>query len=73
MSDTNTQAAFEQAGLAGVLKYNQLIVAPNQRDYSWSEGLVTKLFKDLSKAIFKLTHYQLFEFKLYHYLFLDYC
>jgi len=45
------QAAFEQAGLAGVLKYNRLIVQPNQRHYSWEEVHVTKLFKDLSKAI----------------------
>ena len=51
MTETTTQAAFEQAGLAGVLKFNQLVVQPNQRDYSWTEALVTKLFKDLSKAI----------------------
>ena len=51
MSDVNTQAAFEQAGLAGVLKYNQLVVQPNQRDYAWKEAYVTKLFKDLAKSL----------------------
>ena len=51
MKDTTTQAAFEQAGLAGALKYNRLVVQPNQRHYSWEESYVTKLFKDLLKAI----------------------
>lgn len=51
MNDKTTHASFEQAGLAGVLKLNQLVVEPNQRDYSWSEPYVTKLLQDLSKAI----------------------
>ncbi|MHB9006195.1 MAG: DUF262 domain-containing protein, partial [Limisphaerales bacterium] len=51
MNETTTQAVFKQAGLAGVLKYHQLVVQPNQRDYSWKESYVSKLFKDISKAI----------------------
>lgn len=51
MNEASTRAAFEQCGLAGVLKYNQLVVPPNQRDYAWEEPYVTKLFQDISKAI----------------------
>jgi hypothetical protein len=47
----SSAAAFEQAGLAGVLKFNQLVVALNQRDYSWTELYVTRLLQDLTKAI----------------------
>ena len=48
MKEPTTQAVFEQAGLAGVLKDNRLTVPPNQRDYHWEEPHVTKLFKDVS-------------------------
>ena len=51
MKEPTTQAVFEQAGLAGVLKDNRLTVPPNQRDYHWEEPHVTKLFKDVAKAI----------------------
>ncbi len=51
MSDAKSQIAFEQAGLGSVLKQNQLVVPPNQREYSWEEKQVTQLFQDFSKAI----------------------
>lgn len=43
--------AFEQCGLAAVLKFNQLSVPANQRDYAWPADLAKKLFQDLAKAI----------------------
>lgn len=43
--------AFEQCGLGSVLKYNQLSVPANQRDYAWPADLAKKLFQDLAKAI----------------------
>jgi hypothetical protein len=51
MSDTKSQIAFEQCGLGGVLKHNQLMVPPNQREYAWTEREVTQLFQDFAKAI----------------------
>src|ERR1700730_3721162 len=51
MSDTKSQIAFEQVGLGSVLKYNQLVVPPNQREYSWEERQVTQLFQDFAKVI----------------------
>ncbi len=50
MSESNL-VAFEQRGLGAVLKYNQMMVPPNQRDYAWPPDLVRKLFQDLAKAI----------------------
>src|SRR6266487_2965016 len=44
------QIAFEQAGLASVLKQNKLAVPANQRDYAWTDRQVTQLFQDLAKA-----------------------
>ena len=43
--------AFEQLGIATVLKQCQLVVPPNQREYSWTEKEVTTLFQDFAKAI----------------------
>jgi hypothetical protein len=51
MSDTKSQIAFEQCGLGSVLKHNQLMVPPNQREYAWTEREVTQLFQDFAKAI----------------------
>src|SRR5712692_3174708 len=44
------QIAFEQAGLASVLKQNKLAVPANQRDYAWTDRQVEQLFQDLAKA-----------------------
>ena len=51
MNDTKSQIAFEQCGLGSVLKHNQLVVPPNQREYSWAERQVVQLFQDFAKAI----------------------
>ena len=51
MSDTKSQIAFEQCGLGSVLKQNQLVVPPNQREYSWAERQVTQLFQDFAKSL----------------------
>lgn len=46
------QIAFEQAGLGAILKYNQLAVPPNQREYAWRDDeQVRQLFADLARAI----------------------
>jgi hypothetical protein len=51
MSDAKSQIAFEQTGLGSVLKQNQLVVPPNQREYAWTEHQVIQLFQDFAKAI----------------------
>jgi uncharacterized protein with ParB-like and HNH nuclease domain len=51
MSDAKSQIAFEQTGLGCVLKQNQLVVPPNQREYAWTEHQVIQLFQDFAKAI----------------------
>src|ERR1700722_10530482 len=51
MSDTKSQIAFEQVGLGSVLKYNQLVVPPNQREYSREERQVTQRFQGFAKVI----------------------
>jgi Protein of unknown function DUF262/Protein of unknown function (DUF1524) len=51
MSDTKSQIAFDQCGLGSVLKHNQLVVPPHQREYSWTERQVLQLFQDFAKAI----------------------
>lgn len=47
----DTEIGFAQLGLASILKQNQLIVPPNQRDYSWTEKEVRTLLQDFAKAI----------------------
>ena len=42
---------FEQAGLGSVLIRNQLVLPPNQREYSWEEHHVKQLLEDFAKAI----------------------
>ena len=42
---------FSQLGLASILAQDQLIVPPNQRDYSWTEREVETLFRDFARSI----------------------
>jgi Protein of unknown function DUF262/Protein of unknown function (DUF1524) len=42
---------FEQAGLGSVLIRNQLVLPPNQREYSWETHHVKQLLEDFAKAI----------------------
>lgn len=51
MTDTENQIGFEQLGLGNVLKQNQLVVPPNQREYSWTDKEITTLLQDFAKAI----------------------
>src|SRR3954466_7162423 len=51
MNESKSQITYDQIGLGGVLKQNQLIVPINQREYSWTEKQVTQLFQDFAKAI----------------------
>src|SRR3972149_733483 len=46
-----TEIGFAQLGLASVLKQNQLVVPPNQREYSWTVKEVRTLLQDFAKAI----------------------
>jgi hypothetical protein len=46
-----TEIGFAQLGLASILKQNQLIVPPNQREYSWTVKEVRTLLQDFAKAI----------------------
>ena len=48
---TESEIGFGQLGLASILKQNQLIVPPNQRDYSWTVKEVRTLLQDFAKAI----------------------
>lgn len=50
-ADTKSQIGFEESGLGGVLKHNQLTVPPNQREYAWTGIEVGHLFRDFAKAI----------------------
>jgi Protein of unknown function DUF262/Protein of unknown function (DUF1524) len=45
------EIGFAQLGLASILKQNQLVVPPNQRDYSWTTKEVLTLFQDFARAI----------------------
>lgn len=51
MNDAKAQIAFQQVGVAGVLKQYWLSVPSNQREYSWTEKHVTTLFQDFGRAI----------------------
>jgi hypothetical protein len=46
-----SEIGFAQLGLASILKHNQLVVPPNQRDYSWTVKEVRTLLQDFAKAI----------------------
>ena len=41
----------KQLGIGDVLRYNRLVVPPNQREYAWEEGNVLDLFQDFATAI----------------------
>ena len=47
----DTTFSFSQLGLASILGQNQLIVPPNQRDYSWTVREVKTLFQDFARSI----------------------
>lgn len=51
MGKIENQIHFEQLGLGNVLKRYQLIVPPNQREYSWKEREITTLLQDFAQAI----------------------
>lgn len=51
MAEPKGQTGFEELGIAGVLKRYRLEVPPNQREYSWTEKQVSKLFQDLMWAV----------------------
>jgi hypothetical protein len=51
MIETKHQIGFEQAGLGSILKHNQLVVPPNQREYAWTDREVKRLFNDFAKAV----------------------
>ncbi|MDE0312045.1 MAG: DUF262 domain-containing protein [Caldilineaceae bacterium] len=51
MTESKAQIAFQQIGVAGVLKQYRLVVPPNQREFSWTANEVTTLLQDFSKAI----------------------
>ena len=51
MPESKAQIAFQQVGVAGVLKQYRLVVPPNQREFSWTEKEVTTLLQDFAKAI----------------------
>lgn len=46
-----TEIGFAQLGLASILKHNQLVVPPNQREYSWTVKEVRTLLQDFARAI----------------------
>src|ERR1700674_1874027 len=47
----DSEIGFAQLGLGSILKQNQLIVPPNQREYSWTVKEVRTLLQDFAKAI----------------------
>jgi hypothetical protein len=47
----DSEIGFAQLGLASVLKQNQLVVPPNQREYSWTTKEVRTLLTDFARAI----------------------
>ena len=50
MTPTKAQIAFQQVGIAGILRQYRLSVPPNQREYVWDKQ-VTTLLQDFAKAI----------------------
>ena len=51
MADAGQQIGFEQIGIANVLRTYWLQVPLNQREYSWEDAQVKRLFHDISDAI----------------------
>jgi uncharacterized protein with ParB-like and HNH nuclease domain len=46
-----TEIGFAQLGLASILKQNQIVVPPNQREYAWTVKEVRTLLEDFARAI----------------------
>lgn len=53
MADAGQQIGFEQIGIASILRSYWLHVPLNQREYSWEDVQVTRLFHDIAEAIFR--------------------
>lgn len=51
MSELQNQIHFDQAGLGSILHRHQLVLPPNQREYSWIAKHVRNLLEDFAKAI----------------------
>ena len=51
MPDAKGQIGFQQIGIGGILRQYRCAVPPNQREYSWTDIEVKKLFQDFAKAI----------------------
>ena len=51
MNKTKAPFTANQRGIGEILKTHKLKVPANQREYSWTEKEVKKLFQDLAKAI----------------------
>jgi uncharacterized protein with ParB-like and HNH nuclease domain len=51
MADAKRQIGFEQVGLGAILRQNQLVVPPNQREYAWTDREVKQLFQDFARSI----------------------
>src|SRR5437879_5511298 len=51
MPEAKPQITFQGLGIAGVLRHYQLKVPANQREYSWTDKEVGRLFMDLTRAI----------------------
>jgi hypothetical protein len=51
MKPPKPEIIMRQKGIGSILKENALKVPPHQREYSWTQKQVRKLFEDLAKAI----------------------
>ena len=50
MTNTSGGFNFSLLGVGGILKKNQLLVPPHQREFSWTTDKVDRLIKDLTEA-----------------------
>ena len=53
MAEAGQQIGFEQMGIANVLRSYWLHVPLNQREYSWEDAQVKRLFHDINEAILR--------------------
>ena len=51
MASAEIPIEVSHAGLADILNKHKLVVPPNQRDYSWTQTEVTRLFQDFAGAM----------------------
>ena len=51
MASADRQIGFEQLGIGSVLRSFWLHVPLNQREYSWTDTQVKRLFHDINKAL----------------------